>query len=423
MLDISNVYNYYSSTLTKPSSKLDSHKNSELKSIYSNMIKHNKNTPLYKFNLNNINQDYAIGIKDAAIELNNLSKFIGDDVDGVFSEKTLASSDESKVYASINNGDFNKVPSPLSINVQSLAAHQINIGSNIRTDYQSMSAKEHQFNIVTSNRTYEFSVSVDKGEHNYPIQKRLVSAINNADIPIKASLDVRDLNAAVVLESTLQGSPNTSNGLAFWIEDKSSGNSIVSVLGLNNVFQEPSDSVFTINGDLHTSASNNISINNTVSIDLLAPTSEDVSISIVPDNTKVMDSVSNFVNAYNRLHDLASSPSNNPNGTRRLMNDLKNVFNRYDSYINSVGLILEEDGRLASDTQVITKSIKDGSFQTAFNDASDFKKAISNVTEKIALDPISYVDKVTISYPNISKSFPSPYVPSRYSGLLYNQYL
>ncbi len=422
MLDISNVYNYYSSTLTKPSSKLDSHKNSELKSLYSNIIKHNKNTPLYKFNLNNINQDYAIGIKDAAIELNNLSNFIGDDVEGVFSEKTLASSDESKVYASINNGDFDKVPSPLLINVESLASHQINIGSSVRTDYQTMSAKEHKFNIVTSNTTYEFSIPINRGEHNYSIQRSLVDAINNANMPIKASLDVRELSASVVLESVSQGSPNTPNGLAFWIEDKSSGNSIVSVLGLNNVFQEPSDSEFTINGEPHTSATNNISINNTVSIDLLAPTTEDVSISIVADKGKVMDSVSSFVNAYNRLHELASS-SNNPNGTRRLTNDLKSVFNRYESYIKSVGLILEEDGHLSSDSQSITQSISNGSFQSAFDDASDFKKAISNVTEKIILDPISYIDKVTVSYPDIQKGFPSPYVPSRYSGLLYNQYL
>lgn len=422
MLDISNVYNYYSSTLPKPSSKLDSHKNSELKSIYSNIIKHNRNTPLYKLNLNNTNQSFAIGIKDAAIELNNLAKFIGDDVDGVFAEKTLSSSDESKVYASINNNDFGKVPSPLLIDVQSLAAHQINIGSNVRTDYQSMSAKKHEFNIITETNTYAFSIPVDNGEHNYSVQKKLVASINDANIPIKASIDIRDLNSSVVLESTLQGIPNTHNNLAFWIEDKSFGNSIVSALGLNNVFQVPSDSEFTINGDAHTSSSNNISINNTISVDLLAPTTETVSINIVPDNSKVMDSVSNFVNAYNRLYDLASS-SNSPNGARRLMNDINGVFNRYVSYLDSVGLIVNDDGRLTSDSQAITKSIKDGSFQSAFNEASGFKKAISKVTERITLDPISYVDKVIVSYPNLNKGFPSPYVPSRYSGLLYNQYL
>ena len=64
MLNINNVYNYYSSTLIKHSnSKLESHKPNELKDIYSRIIALNKDAPLYKLNLNDDSQNFAISIK------------------------------------------------------------------------------------------------------------------------------------------------------------------------------------------------------------------------------------------------------------------------------------------------------------------------------------------------------------------------
>ena len=47
---ISSVYDYYLSTYgNKEVSKYDSHKNSELKEVYSSMLKVNRHSPLYKF--------------------------------------------------------------------------------------------------------------------------------------------------------------------------------------------------------------------------------------------------------------------------------------------------------------------------------------------------------------------------------------
>ena len=58
-----------------------------------------------------------------------------------------------------------------------------------------------------------------------------------------------------------------------------------------------------------------------------------------------------------------------------------------------------------------------------FSKISDFKKDLSKATGKMTLNPLDYVDKVVVTYPDtIGKTFPNPYNPSKYSGLLFNDY-
>ena len=90
-----NVYNYYGMTyLPKTNTKYDTHKSNELKNIYKSMVSHNKQSPLYKFSMSQETQDYALSIKDAAIDLKNISSFLSDDTDTVFNKKIFATSDE-----------------------------------------------------------------------------------------------------------------------------------------------------------------------------------------------------------------------------------------------------------------------------------------------------------------------------------------
>lgn len=424
MLDVTSAYNYYSMSLSKHSnSKLESHKNSELKNVYSKIIKLNQLTPLYLINFDKANQDYAIGIKEAAIELNQIANVLGDEDDETYQDKLINSSDESKIFAKLNNSDYSKVPDPLSLEVESLASHQINIGNYVKNDYQSLAAKVHYFNIVTNENTYSFSVSIDKHEHNLTTQNKLVQVINESNIPIKASLDERDSSSAIILEGDNTGDPKNDYGLSFWVEDKSNGNSLASVFGLNKVFQYPEDSVFSINGEEHTSSINNISINNTVSLDLLAPTNKPVDIFLTPNYDKVSKTVDDFVDSYNNLVNIASSNSKNPRGSKKLLNDMTNLIHKHKDELTHLGLSLGENDILKSNDEYVSNSIRSNSFQELFNDDSTFKSEILRITDKLTLDPLGYIDKTIVSYPNSTKNFPNPYVPSRYTGLLYNRYL
>ncbi len=427
MIDTNNVYNYYSATLAKHSnSKLELHKSTDLKSLYSRIMKLNKNSPLYMVNLDSNTQNYAIGIKENAIELQQLATLLGDSDDSAFNQREVASSDESKVYASLLNNDYNKIPNPLSIEVAQLASHQINLGNYVRSDYQTLANKEHTFEIVTPKNTYSFSVPVGKSDHNKDVQDNLVKTINNSNIAISASLDIRDNTSAIVLESNSVGAVANANinGLAFWISDTTSGNSLASVFGLNRVLEEPTDAIFTINGETHTSKINNISINNTVSMDLLAPTSEPIDIHAIADTKQVIHTVEAFVDSYNRFVDNAASNEANNKSRNKLLNDISYIYHQSENDFISAGLSIDDSNHMVMDSARLSNSIKNGDLRELFGDNSSLRKNITRTTDKVTIDPIAYVDKLMVSYPNLAQaSYPNPYVPSKYAGLLYNQYL
>ena len=70
---LDNMYNYYLTTYGKSTvSRYDSHKKSELRSVYNNIVKINKESPLYKIKDSADAQKFAIDIKEHARDLMSL---------------------------------------------------------------------------------------------------------------------------------------------------------------------------------------------------------------------------------------------------------------------------------------------------------------------------------------------------------------
>ncbi len=128
-LDLNPVYNYYSTTVYNTTqSKYDSHKASDLKKVYNNMVKNNTKSPLFKVKVSEKMQDYAIGLKSAAIGLQNFSELLSDKEEDAFSKLMAVSEDPSVVSGSIITTDYNSVPASLDVDVSQLATTQINTG-------------------------------------------------------------------------------------------------------------------------------------------------------------------------------------------------------------------------------------------------------------------------------------------------------
>ena len=82
---ISSAYTYYLSTYGgQQVSKYDAHKKSALRSVYNNMLKANRKSPLYKIMDTENVQKYAIDLKESARALKNVSSSMTD-VDGSIS--------------------------------------------------------------------------------------------------------------------------------------------------------------------------------------------------------------------------------------------------------------------------------------------------------------------------------------------------
>ena len=131
MLNLNNVYNFYSSQIMAPkgNNRFHSHKRDDLKTLYNNMVKQNQHSPVYKFAFPDSTQIYAIGIKEAAMALEAESKALGSPNTNVFDEMMAVSDNENIVYASLREDALEELPENLSIRVNTLASGQTNVGT------------------------------------------------------------------------------------------------------------------------------------------------------------------------------------------------------------------------------------------------------------------------------------------------------
>jgi flagellar hook-associated protein 2 len=178
-----------------------------------------------------------------------------------------------------------------------------------------------------------------------------------------------------------------------------------------------------LNGQTQSARSNHISVNNAIGIELNQITQEEAHIKLGVDHTAMLEDVDDFVESYNHLIDLANNVSDNPNGSHKLLREIGSVTKHFRSNLESSGLKITEDGHIEKDDSLLVQSTENGQFQELFEQLSEFKNAMNQATDRITLNPMEYVDKTIISYPNIKRNFPNPYMPSMYSGMLYNSYV
>lgn len=423
MVNLNNVYNYYSTQVLQPRNNQksnSSHKKDDLKTVYQNMVKQNKDSPLYKFTFSEQIQAYAIGIKEAAMALDAESNSLSGDNVNNLSEMKAISSNEKVAYAKLRDDASEELPESLTLKVNSLARGQTNVGYYLPSGELSIEPGSYTFGIAINDNEYTFHMNIHNNDTNIEIQRSLAGSINDNDIGVRASVrsNRMDGTSALVLRSNEVGKPE--NGDVFFSFDESFlENDITSILGVQHIETAPSNAEFYINDNLHTSVSNRISLNHSMDIDLLSTSDEPVQIGYVPDEEKLSDKIEDFLYSYNALVDL--SKTKEQHGANRLYHDITSVANRHAEELRSAGINIDENGHLIrSDDE---EQFSGTRFQMLFSDKiSDFKKDLEKATGKMTLNPLDYVDKVVVTYPNTTGTYPNPYNPSKYSGLLFNDY-
>jgi flagellar hook-associated protein 2 len=143
----------------------------------------------------------------------------------------------------------------------------------------------------------------------------------------------------------------------------------------------------------------------------------------VPDTDDIVDKLKSFADSYNKVIDIANDNADTERGAKKLLHEVQGIANRHQSALEAVGLGVDESGHMVPDDALLSQSVSNGSATELFSDISGFKEDIMGKTEDISLDPMSYVDKTVITYPNPGRTFNNPYMPSMYSGMLYNYYV
>lgn len=421
MLNLNNVYNHYSSQLITPISgrKPNIQKRADLKTVYNNMVKQNQHLPFYKFTLSESTSSYAIGIKEAAMALEEESQALNSPENLLYKQMIAISDNENVVYASLNDNATEDLPQQLSIKVDHLATGQTNVGTYLPAGENSIPAGDYSFGITVGQNQYTFRLAVHKGDTNQQIQRNLANAINENSIGVRAGIRNHrvDGTSALVLHSDAVGMPK-SGDLFFQFNETYLENDIVSSLGINEVASSPANAEFYINDQYHTSISNRISLNHAMDLDLLSTSDSPIQIKLVVDDDKITDKLQDFVNSYNQLVDIARN-STSQRGATKLFRDITNLTKRHTESLESAGLTIDDNGYMSVSEDVDTTQI-----QMLFDeDLSAFRRDVKKTTQNITLNPLNYIDKIVVTYPNAQGTYPNPYQPSKYSGLLFNDYI
>ncbi|MDE5933644.1 MAG: flagellar capping protein [Lachnospiraceae bacterium] len=427
----SNIYNYYMTTYApKSSTPYDTHKKSELRSVYNSIVKMNKEAPLYILDTSRESCKFAVGMKENARELRNTIASLGDlNEDEMLNKKAAYSSNENIASASfIGTPTDSANVSSVEIEVHSLATSQVNMGNYLPgSEAITLSPATYSFDIGIDDLNYEFQFTVKPEDTNRDVQDRLSRLINNANIGISAQVVTNDEdNSALRLESDATGLKNNKENIFNVSDHRTSKNSgTVEYLGLDNIAVSASNASFVLNGEERTSPSNSLNIGRMYHVTLNGVSSEEgetASIGLKTDVESLTENINTLVRGYNSFLRAAAEYSDRHPKSNRIVQEVGRISRFYAHGLTSAGLNLNLDGTLEVDNDAIQKTAMDGDTKKAFSSIMDFTHSLVRKSNQISLDPMNYVNNIVVAYKNPGKNFATPYITSAYSGMLFNSY-
>ncbi len=423
------VYNNYLSTYTpKSMTRYDSHKKSELRNVYSSIVKLNKEAPWYLPTTNKETQQYAVDLKENARGLHNtIAQLGGLEENGLFSKKSAFSSNEEVATATYIGTQSTAEASPsFQLDVDSLATPQENMGLFLKEGPIDLPEGTYSFDVAINDMNYEFQFAINEDETNRDVQNRLVRLINNADIRLNASIIEDGGLSAIRITSDATGIP-TGKSRIFRISDThtSQQSGTVNYFGLNYVSHEPTNAQFKINGEDRFATSNHFTVGKLYEVELkgISPEDAPVQIDLKADTDSLTDSVIHLVNGYNDFIKAASSYVESQSRSQKLVKEFRNIASAYNNSMESMGMTLSKDGTLELNVDRLQQTAAESEdVSETFGYLKPFSSMLLQKSKQVSLNPMEYVEKKIVAYKNPGRNFVNPYNTSAYSGMMFNGY-
>ena len=431
MAAIDTAYNYYLSTYAKQStSRYDSHKKSELRNIYNNIVKINKDSPLYKIRHSTDVQKFAIDIKESARMIKNVVASLTDAEEGIgnaFQKKLAFSSQEDVVSAKyVGDNKTSDNSDNFFVEVKQLATSQINQGNFLDKNRLNLRPGSYSFDLENNASAYEFQFTVNSEDTNYSIQSKLAGLITNADIGLNASIaETADGHSALQIESASTGI-GTNEVFLFSVSPQGNHNSMAAIdtLGIDHVTQEAHNAVFLLNGHEHMAYSNEFMLDNNFELKLHGTSSKDnpAVIGFKTNADAMAENIQTLVDSYNSILQTASKYSASQQQSVMLYRDMSGAAFAYEKSLGNLGLMVEDNGEITIDKDMLTEVVSAENYEERLSVLNDFKNLLNVKANNASLDPMRYVDKVLVTYKNPGKTFATPDVTSIYSGMMMDEY-
>lgn len=432
------AYAYYLSTYgqNRPT-RFDSHKRNDLRKIYHQMIKTNREAPLYKLSGGDEVSRYAIDIKENAKAIQNVVAALSDsygDFSDSFRKKVAVSSDESTVGVKyIGDGTEDSRITGFDIEVKQLSSPQVHVGNYLKNDALSFIPGNYSFDLNVNNASYEFQFNVKPGESNLDVMKKLASLVNRSPLGITATIkhgtaEANGIDTSALTLTSKQTGRNEDGSALFSITPGPNADSMkaMDLLGIHHVTLEAQNSVFLFNGAEFNSASNIFSLNDTFELNLkgVSPEGEPTHIGFKTNIDAVADNIMSLVNAFNGILDIAESSSKEATGdTNKLFNEISSISKSRRETLGSIGLDVADNGFISLNKETLTDAIVEERAEETFAVLSRFKNAIGAKADDVAINPMNYVNKVVVNYKNPGRTWTAPYFTSVYSGMMLDKFV
>lgn len=426
-----NMYSYYLSTYGKSAvSRYDSHKKSELRSVYNSILKSNKESPLYKIKESGEVHRFAIDIKENARQLKNViaSLSVGDDLMDAFQKKS-AVSDQPDIADAIYIGDGNEdeYAGSFQLQVLQLASAQQNQGRFLKEGALDFKPGSYSFDLNTNFNSYEFQFNVNPEDTNRVVMEKLTRLFNSAHVGVRAEImENNDGESALFLTSNQTGLSGNENYL-FQVMPNASPESLAAMdrLGIHRISSPASNARFLVNGQERSASSNTFTFNNVFEVHLNGVNTNDnpVTLGFKTSADAVADNIQELVDSYNSIIGVANQYLNTQPESQRLLRDIGRVAKQFRQEFEPIGLEVSEDFTISVNRQQLVDAVESEDAEKNFKVLDKFKHALSARANQASIDPMRYVNKVLVAYKNPGKNFTSPYISSMYSGMMLDKRL
>jgi flagellar hook-associated protein 2 len=204
--------------------------------------------------------------------------------------------------------------------------------------------------------------------------------------------------------------------------DSQNAKGIVEYFNLTHTIQEASNAIIEVDGERKETLGNRFTFNSSIEVALKSTTQDSFAIKVEHDNAKLSAKLSAMTDAYNALVDLARTNKDNFRSVR-ILHQLNSVSHRYESVLGNAGLLWDSTDHLQVDSKEIDTATETGGLKSFFSPDNRFVADLKSIADNIRLNPMEYVDKIIIAYPNMAAGGSiNPYAVSIYSGLLFNSY-
>jgi len=281
-----------------------------------------------------------------------------------FNQRTMVSSNDDVMTVNFTGKNANNV-GDMSVQIDQIAMGQLNEGSRLSSSalYQG-NRGTNRFAIETGGKTTQLSINVSAGDSNRDVQNKMATAINNAGLGLKATVETDSKTNVSMLriESTNVG---TAEKNAFTIRD-TMGNAAAQT-GAGEVSRERQDAIYSVNGGpQQTSQSNMVNLGNGVSATFKATSGgQDVKVSRGSDSSHIRSVVESMIRNYNSLFSAAAGNPSDPKA-QSLASRIMNIGGAYSRALTDIGVGFDSNGRMTIDSSKLGQAIDSGRVQSFF---------------------------------------------------------